>query len=261
MSNVWRVTPQNRRWPKFFEKQAAACEAPGDPARFQCDPNLGSHAGLPKRIQRTVHLELDRPQSRWQLCGHNVIVKCPHSATEVSIDAFNYYLECDYVFMNTYFDEPEPDVYPCPFCGHLLTHVRPGDTFCNQIAAVEAQSCERCGWTAWSTPTAVLPRRETKNMKENDHNRGALGTQNQFVQYRGRVYRLLWTGQTRYGQRATLAFQDGSKDFWVDAREVKPAADPDERPNPNRECDWCGHLKEQCDEYDCRCKVCGGAMR
>lgn len=38
--------------------------------------------------------------------------------------------------------------------------------------------------------------------------------------YKGRTYRLLWQGATKYGRRAHLAFLDGSKDFWVDAASV-----------------------------------------
>lgn len=34
--------------------------------------------------------------------------------------------------------------------------------------------------------------------------------------YKGRKYKLLWKGKTKFGTRAHLAFWDGSKDFWVD---------------------------------------------
>lgn len=37
------------------------------------------------------------------------------------------------------------------------------------------------------------------------------------VSYKGKTYRLLWTGSTKYGQRSHLQFMDGSKDFWVAA--------------------------------------------
>ena len=37
------------------------------------------------------------------------------------------------------------------------------------------------------------------------------------AQYKGRAYRLLYIGPTKFGQRAHLQFLDGSKDFWVDA--------------------------------------------
>lgn len=43
------------------------------------------------------------------------------------------------------------------------------------------------------------------------------------VSYKGRSYRLLWSGSTKYGDRARLQFMDGSKDFWVDLGLVSPA--------------------------------------
>lgn len=33
--------------------------------------------------------------------------------------------------------------------------------------------------------------------------------------YKGRKYKLVWRGQTKYGERTKLAFFDGSKEFWV----------------------------------------------
>jgi hypothetical protein len=46
------------------------------------------------------------------------------------------------------------------------------------------------------------------------------------VEYKGRTYRLLWSGPTRYGQRARLEFLDGSKQFWVDAGGIRRVAGP-----------------------------------
>jgi hypothetical protein len=43
------------------------------------------------------------------------------------------------------------------------------------------------------------------------------------VSYKGRTYRLLWTGPTKFGQRCKLGFMDGSKEFWVDAAAVSGA--------------------------------------
>jgi hypothetical protein len=40
--------------------------------------------------------------------------------------------------------------------------------------------------------------------------------QNRVAEYKGKKYRLLYIGDTKYGRRAHLAFFDGSKDFWVD---------------------------------------------
>jgi hypothetical protein len=37
------------------------------------------------------------------------------------------------------------------------------------------------------------------------------------AQYKGRTYRLLWMGATKFGRRAHLAFTDGTKDFWINA--------------------------------------------
>jgi hypothetical protein len=39
-------------------------------------------------------------------------------------------------------------------------------------------------------------------------------------EYKGRKYRILYIGDTRYGYRAHLGFFDGSKDFWVDGTAV-----------------------------------------
>ena len=38
--------------------------------------------------------------------------------------------------------------------------------------------------------------------------------------YKGRKYKLLWSGKTKYGRRAKLGFFDGSKEFWVDADRI-----------------------------------------
>ncbi|MBX9680142.1 MAG: hypothetical protein K2X38_15385, partial [Gemmataceae bacterium] len=38
--------------------------------------------------------------------------------------------------------------------------------------------------------------------------------------YKGKKYRVLYIGKTKFGQRARLQFMDGSKDFWVDAKAV-----------------------------------------
>jgi len=37
------------------------------------------------------------------------------------------------------------------------------------------------------------------------------------VTYKGKSYRLLWSGKTRYGERAKLQFMNGTKEFWVGA--------------------------------------------
>lgn len=41
-----------------------------------------------------------------------------------------------------------------------------------------------------------------------------------YVYYKMRKYKLEYIGETKFGYRAKLAFQDGSKSFWVDANLV-----------------------------------------
>lgn len=43
------------------------------------------------------------------------------------------------------------------------------------------------------------------------------------VTYKGRPYRVLFAGPTRYGPRAHLEFMNGSKSFWVDLSLVTPS--------------------------------------
>jgi hypothetical protein len=68
--------------------------------------------------------------------------------------------------------------------------------------------------------------------------------------YKGRTYRVLFLGPTKFGERARLQFMDGSKDFWVDAALVQKTNPPPRscpvpaRRNPNRkyECEECGEF-------------------
>jgi hypothetical protein len=46
-------------------------------------------------------------------------------------------------------------------------------------------------------------------------------TKSRTAEYKGRKYRLLWIGKTKYGYRAHLEFFDGSKDFWCDGNAVR----------------------------------------
>ena len=39
--------------------------------------------------------------------------------------------------------------------------------------------------------------------------------------YKGKKYRVIWHGKTKYGRRAKLAYFDGSKEFWVDESAVQ----------------------------------------
>jgi hypothetical protein len=42
-----------------------------------------------------------------------------------------------------------------------------------------------------------------------------------YAEYKGKTYRLVWQGTTKYGPRAKLAFKNGSKEFWVDSNLIK----------------------------------------
>jgi len=62
-------------------------------------------------------------------------------------------------------------------------------------------------------------------------------TMMKLVTYKGRSYRLLWSGETKFGRRAKLSFMDGSKEFWADLALVSdgpakstPGAYPERRP-------------------------------
>ncbi len=46
-------------------------------------------------------------------------------------------------------------------------------------------------------------------------------TSNQVAEYKGRKYRLVWQGQTKFGRRAKIQFFDGSKEFWVNADSIR----------------------------------------
>lgn len=48
---------------------------------------------------------------------------------------------------------------------------------------------------------------------------------NRTGEYKGRKYRILFLGDTKFGRRAHLQFFDGSKDFWVAAGLVSELRD------------------------------------
>ncbi len=62
--------------------------------------------------------------------------------------------------------------------------------------------------------------------------------------YKGKAYRLEFIGRTKFGQKAKLAFMDGSKEFWVDAAAVTVCGSgysPSARKGRSmRTCDKCG---------------------
>lgn len=54
--------------------------------------------------------------------------------------------------------------------------------------------------------------------------------ENRTCQYKGRTYRLLYRGKTKYSaDKAKLAFMDGSKEFWVDGSAITEGAAPTTR--------------------------------
>ena len=63
--------------------------------------------------------------------------------------------------------------------------------------------------------------------------------------YKGRAYRCLFLGATKFGRRAHLQFMDGSKDFWVAANLVTEGGQASTSRAPARcTCDsdpsgWC----------------------
>ena len=58
--------------------------------------------------------------------------------------------------------------------------------------------------------------------------------------YKGRTYRCLFIGATKYGRRAHLQFMDGTKDFWVDASLVSEGGDSSSRSSRG------GHVCAEC---------------
>lgn len=65
--------------------------------------------------------------------------------------------------------------------------------------------------------------------------------------YKGRTYRLLWVGDTKFGRRAKLGFTDGSTEFWVDAKLISESSGPaasSSRPASRSGCPCCGRAKK-----------------
>jgi hypothetical protein len=76
-----------------------------------------------------------------------------------------------------------------------------------------------------------------------------------FARYKGKTYKLLYKGKTAHGERAKLAFMDGSKEFWVDAAlVVETAPARSESREPRCRC------TRPIDEGDGECMVCGYMM-
>jgi hypothetical protein len=93
-------------------------------------------------------------------------------------------------------------------------------------------------------------------------------TETKYASYKGRTYRLLWSGKTKYGKKAKLGFIGGSNEFWADLSMVTINVNPPQSKGQNgdiyrdrkgnemvRGCSACrslGYMCKQCefDEYD-----------
>jgi hypothetical protein len=74
--------------------------------------------------------------------------------------------------------------------------------------------------------------------------------------YKGRKYRVLYVGATKYGQRAHLQFFDGSKDFWVAANLVT-VCDSSRDSSGNRIGDGSSYRAGVTAPHGQRCPECG----
>lgn len=82
-------------------------------------------------------------------------------------------------------------------------------------------------------------------------------TETKTATYKGRKYRLLWTGKTKYGMRAKLGFWDGSEEFWVDAGLVSiSTSGPRSSHEGEVRCRHCGKWTAEGDDW---CMECGRA--
>lgn len=68
---------------------------------------------------------------------------------------------------------------------------------CGELIKSKNQRCWETGATCYSNNTSAA-REPSKSYT-----------------YKGRKYKLLYLGNTKYGRRAHLQFWDGSKDFWI----------------------------------------------
>ena len=64
---------------------------------------------------------------------------------------------------------------------------------------------------------------------------------NELVTYKGKTYRCIYLGKTKFGRRAKLAFLNNTKEFWVDAALVgRAAASGGVRDTYRRKYGWDG---------------------
>lgn len=82
------------------------------------------------------------------------------------------------------------------------------------------KTCAECGEAikspdqqCWETGGTCIP--------DEDEARHTVGPHRGTVTYKGRKYKLLWKGKTKFGERAHLSFIDGTKDFWVAAGKLE----------------------------------------
>lgn len=85
----------------------------------------------------------------------------------------------------------------------------------------------------------------------------ATKTSDRVAEYKGRKYRLLWIGGTKFGQRAHLAFFDGTKDFWVAAGLVTEVAGGGTDRFGNRIGDGSSYRAGVTAPHGQRCPQCG----
>jgi len=77
---------------------------------------------------------------------------------------------------------------------------------------------------------------------------------NKTATHKGRTYRLLFVGKTKFGNKAKLGFMDGSKEFWVDSGLVSQSSAPSCSRSSRRvrTCPSCGgNESNQVDCGDC----------
>ena len=74
--------------------------------------------------------------------------------------------------------------------------------------------------------------------------------------YKGKTYRLVFIGETKFGRRAKLSFTDGTKEFWVNAALVTEGAAASGQtrsgsPRGTRTGCQCGSVEEYSKPSDC----------
>lgn len=87
-------------------------------------------------------------------------------------------------------------------------------------------------------------------------------TEQKYATYKGKTYRLMWEGKTKYGDKAKLAFLDGSKEFWVDRKLISHASAPQSSSRyDGRERGFCNECGEKINSKTQHCWEVGGYCR